>query len=179
VKIAESATSAVHLSEVVALAALSAATADGLVRVQRHPSLPLRIFNYTEQAVYSRTWNAATTVCRWLIVDDDEWVIARPWPKFFGYGEHPDGALDLDAPVEVTDKADGSLAILYPTPDGHAIATRGSFASEQAQHASAVYRERYAGQWPPNLGRTPRDSWSDTCLRRARRAPATSWPERW
>lgn len=153
-KITEPSLSAVQLSEVVAAAELSAAVADGLVRVQRHPVLPLRIFNYTEQAVYSRTWNAATTVCRGLIVDDNDLVLARPWPKFFNYGEHTDDTLDLDSPVEVTDKADGSLGILYPTPDGPAIATRGSFASEQAQHASVVYRERYADQWLPVPGWT-------------------------
>jgi RNA ligase len=93
-------------------------------------------------------------VCRGLIVDDDDTVLARPWRKFFNHTERPDDVLALDAPVEVTDKADGSLAILYPTPDGPAIATRGSFASEQAQHASALYRERYAGNWQPTAGWT-------------------------
>jgi RNA ligase len=150
----------VHLDEVVPAAVLSAAVAEGLVRVQRHLTLPLRIFNYTELAVYSRTWNAATTACRGLIVDGDDTVIARPWKKFFNQGEHPDDVLDLAAPVEVTDKFDGSLGILYPTTTtvadggGWAIATRGSFAGEQAQHATMLYRERYAGTWLPAAGWT-------------------------
>jgi RNA ligase len=76
-----------HLSQVVSVEALSAAVTDGMVRVQGHPSLPLRIFNYTEQAVYSRNWNEATTVGRGLIVDDGDIVRARPWPKFFNHGE--------------------------------------------------------------------------------------------
>src|SRR5439155_17561955 len=42
-----------------------------------------------------------------------------------------------------------SLGILYPTPEGHAIATRGSFASEQALHATEVLREKYAAFEPP------------------------------
>ena len=144
----------VHLSEVVSAAELSAAVAEGLVRMQRHPVLPLRIFNYTEQAVFSRTWNAATTVCRGLIVDDADLVIARPWPKFFNHGEQAGDVLDLHAPVEVTDKADGSLGILYPADGGWAIATRGSFASEQAQHASELYARRYAAGWQPVVGWT-------------------------
>lgn len=145
---------AVHLNEVVPAAELAAAVAEGLVRVQRHPSLPLRIFNYTELAVYSRAWNPATLNCRGLIVDDDDQIVARPWVKFFNSFEHPDDALDLHAPVEVTDKADGSLGILYLTVDGPAIATRGSFAGEQAQHATELYRARYAGTWEPSAGCT-------------------------
>jgi RNA ligase len=57
--------------------------------------------------------------------------------------------IDLAEPVTVTDKADGSLGILYPTPDGYAVATRGSFASDQAVHATALFRRRYAGFTPP------------------------------
>jgi RNA ligase len=153
VKITETAP-AVHLNEVVPAAELAAAVADGLVRVQRHPSLPLRIFNYTELAVFSRTWTVATTHCRGLIVDADDRVVARPWKKFFNHGEHSADELDLHSPVEVTDKADGSLGILYATAAGPAIATRGSFASEQAQHATQVYLDRYAGKWQPRHGWT-------------------------
>jgi RNA ligase len=134
----------VNLSDLLDLDALEKAIADGNVRVQTHPGDDdLRIYNYTEQAQWSRTWDEVTTQCRGLIVCGDE-VIARPWAKFFNYGEHPEGALDLRAPSEVTDKKDGSLGILYEAPDGLAIATRGSFASEQAIHATEVLRERYA-----------------------------------
>ena len=46
-----------------------------------------------------------------------------------------------------------SLAVVYPTPDGPAIATRGSFASDQAVHATEVLRTRY-GTWAPPAGMT-------------------------
>jgi len=50
--------------------------------------------------------------------------------------------LDLDAQVEVTNKEDGSLGILYPVPSGgYAVATRGSFASDQALWATAWFRK--------------------------------------
>jgi RNA ligase len=49
---------------------------------------------------------------------------------------------------------DGSLGILYPTPDGHAVATRGSFASDQAVHATRIWRERYAPSVRPRDGVT-------------------------
>jgi RNA ligase len=121
------------------------------VRRQTHPTLPLAILNYTEQAVYDRAWNATTRQCRGLIYKvGTEEVVARPFPKFFNYGEPDAPALDLNAPTVVTDKLDGSLGILYPTPDGYAVATRGSFTSDQAIHASRLYAERYSGfqPWP-------------------------------
>lgn len=122
----------------------------GYVRERRHPTLPLAIFNYAEKAAYERVWNEVTRACRGLIVADDGQVVARPWTKFFNYGQPEAGELDLNAPVEVTDKLDGSLGVLYPTLGGHAVATRGSFTSDQAIHATAVYRDRYQGRWDPD-----------------------------
>lgn len=129
----------------------------GFIRERRHTTLPYRILGYTEEAQYSRTWNAVTTQCRGLVVDDDDNVIARPFTKFFNDGEH-DGdrlpALDLSAPAEVTDKLDGSLGILVPTPDGHIVSTRGSFESEQAAWATKLYRSTYASRFSPQDGTT-------------------------
>ena len=142
------------ISDLVEVDALDAAVAAGQVRVQRHPTLPLRIFNYTEQAVFSRDWTAVTRTCRGLVAAADGRIVARPWPKFFNHGEQAADPLDLAAPVEVTDKADGSLGILYPVPTGHAVATRGSFSSEQALHATATFVDRYAGRWTPVSGWT-------------------------
>lgn len=121
---------------------------EGLIRVQRHPALPLSIYNYTEKAQFSRTWNTATLNCRGLIADDDGWIVARPFPKFFNWDEKPPKGqrfkMDLDEPVVVTDKLDGSLGILYPAGNGnYHIATRGSFTSNQALHASAVWWSKY------------------------------------
>lgn len=129
---------------------LDSAIEDGLIRVQTSPDGSLRILNYTEKAVYAKAWTPATMQSRGMIVDSSGRVLARPFRKFFNYGEHAADTLDLTAPVEVTDKIDGSLGILYRTPDGlPAIATRGSFASEQAIHATDLYRAKYHGQWLP------------------------------
>jgi RNA ligase len=133
-----------HLSDLVDPDALAQAIGDGHVREQVHPSLPLKILNYTEKAQFERAWNDVTRQCRGLIIDDEGRVVARPYAKFFNYAEHPEGTFELGARVVVTDKLDGSLGVLFPTPDGHAIATRGSFASDQAQHATKIWQERYA-----------------------------------
>jgi RNA ligase len=121
---------------------------EGYLRIQRHPEFPsLCIANYTESAVFNREWNSATTNCRGLIWDEDtEELYSRPLPKFFNYGEVCAPVIPLDAEVWATDKIDGSLGILYRRPDGQfAVATRGSFASEQAQHATQLLHSKYSG----------------------------------
>lgn len=116
----------------------------GYIRVQDHPTLPLAIANYTEKAAYEGVWTPVTKTCRGLIYNLATWeIVARPWPKFMNYGQAGAPDIDLNTPVCVTDKADGSLGILYPTPDGWAVATRGSFTSDQALHATEILRTRY------------------------------------
>jgi RNA ligase len=133
---------------------LAHALTEKLVRVQEHPTDDLRIFNYTETAVYSGTWTNITRQCRGLIFDGAGNVIARPWPKFFNYGQTEAGDLDLDAPAEVTDKMDGSLGILYPTGGGYGIATRGSFTSDQALHATGRLQDYLRQGFAPLYGWT-------------------------
>jgi RNA ligase len=122
------------------------------VRPNDHPTLPLRLYNYTELAQYQKAWNDVTRICRGLIVHRVTGeIIARPFPKFFNHSEdqHPD--FDLAEPVTVTDKLDGSLGIIYPTGDGGlAVATRGSFTSEQAAHATKMLAEQYPDWRPPS-----------------------------
>jgi len=122
---------------------------EGFVRTQYHPIEPLAIMNYTEQTTYKRMWNEVTHACRGLIYNTvTQEVVARPFPKFFNYGEHDEATLDLDAPAFVTDKLDGSLGILYWVGYTPWIATRGSFTSDQAVHATELFRRKYAATWP-------------------------------
>jgi len=140
----------VPLESLVCPWALSEAMDEGYVRAQVHPDLPLTILNYTQKAQFENAWTPATTVCRGIIHNADGMVVARPFRKFFNHGQPGAAPIALDAPVHVTDKADGSLAILYPTPDGHAIATRGSFTSDQAIHATDLFRREYASRFSPH-----------------------------
>lgn len=122
----------------------------GYVRVQQHPTLPLSILNYTEKAQYERAWNPVTLTCRGLIVEQHTGrIVARPFPKFFNHTEPAVQDMVMTGPVKVTDKVDGSLGILYPVITGHAIATRGSFTSKQAHHATQVWETRHAHGWVP------------------------------
>jgi RNA ligase len=138
------------LADVLDPTALAAAIETGHVRVQRHPERPYLIHNYTESCQYAGAWTPVTLACRGLIVDETTGaILARPYQKFFNHTEGHAPALRLDAPVAVTDKADGSLGIVFPDGDGWAVATRGSFASDQARHATELLRTRYADFVPP------------------------------
>lgn len=104
--------------------------------------------------MFEKVWNNATLQCRGLILDDYGNTVALPWKKFFNYGER---AVEIGShdPVEIVDKMDGSLGIGYPTPDGWAVATRGSFTSDQAIWATNYLRKMPKWTWIPNEGYTP------------------------
>lgn len=137
-----------HLTDLgFTLLELGKAVDDKRVRTQTHPEFPnLTIANYCEEVQFRNSWDKITLACRGLIFDQVTGeVIARPWEKFFNMGQR-DNRIAGEAPVEVSDKLDGSLGILYRRPDGlYAIATRGSFASEQALEANKIWSESYSG----------------------------------
>jgi putative RNA ligase len=138
-----------HINNLINPASLDHDLKAGFIRAQVHPTLPLKIYNYTEKAQFAKHWNKATLTCRGLITDDLGNIVARPFPKFFNWDEpKPKGLefqMSMDEPVVVNDKLDGSLGILYSQGPGrpHAIATRGSFTSTQALHATKLWQERY------------------------------------
>ena len=138
------------LADILDPAELATAVENGHVRMQRHPSRPFVIYNYTEACQYLGAWTPITLACRGLVVDDSGVVAARPYPKFFNHTEAAAPRLDPAAEVRVTDKADGSLGIVYHDGSGYALATRGSFTSDQALHATEVLRTRYADFVPPS-----------------------------
>ena len=95
----------------------------------------LVLFNYTHAAQFEGRWNWFERVSRGLILNAKTGeVVARPFDKFWNWGER-DRTSDARL-VSVTEKLDGSLGVLYRTQGQCAIATRGSFDSEQAEWAS-------------------------------------------
>jgi RNA ligase len=113
-----------------------------LVSVQKHPSADLFIYNYTPKVQYDRLWDEVTLQTRGLILDADMNVVARAFGKFFNLEEHAPENIPIE-PFEVFEKLDGSLGILYWLGDMPFIATRGSFVSDQALHATEVLRAKY------------------------------------
>lgn len=107
-----------------------------------HPTLPLAILNYTALAQYAGEWTHEERVCRGLIVDYKGNIIARGPSKFFNYGQAGAPEIPLDATVWVSRKEDGSLGIGWEYEGEFGIATRGSFVSEQALHATALLNDK-------------------------------------
>lgn len=125
---------------------------DGWIKSQKHPYLPLLIWNYTPQTQYSKYWTEVTLQCRGLVTNLDGVIVARPFKKFFNYEElNPEDIPNED--YVIYEKMDGSLGILFyyeydliekekydksnyePTPKRKGewvFATRGSFTSPQS-----------------------------------------------
>lgn len=131
-----------QLHEILDVDLLSAEVSAGMVSRRVHPEFPeLEIYNYTDQCAFARNWNDVTRTTRGLIVNSSTGeVLARPFPKFFNFDEkEAPRILDDQVLWHWGDKADGSLGIMYQRPDGiWAIATRGSFASGQADLGSVI-----------------------------------------
>lgn len=142
-----------HVDDLIHPAELAAALDDRLVVRRRHPEGHGWIYNYTPKAATTSQWNDATRRCRGLIVGEDGSVVARPFPKFHNLADHPPGTFDGRA-LDVFDKLDGSLGIVYRTPDGGVgVSTRGSFDSTQAVAATA-HLARQHPTWRPDPGVT-------------------------
>ena len=144
----------IYLAELVDLVQLRADIANGYITERYHPTEPLAILNYTAKAQFENYWTNETKICRGLIYDTHTGLIlARPFAKFFNYGQPYAAQIGLDEQVVVTDKADGSLGIVYPLLDGtYAVATRGSFTSDQAIKATEMLRKI---DFRPNVLVTP------------------------
>jgi RNA ligase len=111
-----------------------------LITARNHPCADLIIWNYTASCQWRRAWDEVTLQARGLITKSDGTIVSRPFPKFFNLEE-------LEAvpskPFTVTEKMDGSLGISYCIDDVAHIATRGSFTSEQAIHATDILHRLY------------------------------------
>lgn len=101
----------------------------GLLRSQKHSTLPLQIWNYTEKVQYDDLWDEITLSHRGTIRDLEGNLIAKPFNKFFNIEQNRHKESDS---FEIYDKMDGSLGILFNYQGKWILATRGSFASEQA-----------------------------------------------
>jgi RNA ligase len=112
------------------------------IKEQKHDTLQLFIWNYTPECQFAKAWDKYTLMSRGLITDKDGNIYARPFKKFFNYGQDSTQTLPTDMPI-ISEKMDGSLGIQYYDAGGEVyIATRGSFGSDQAQWATKWIRTR-------------------------------------
>lgn len=117
--------------------------AEGYARVQRHPDLPLEIYNYSQKAQIERFWEGIMPQLRGLVVNtEDDEIVMKPFPKFFNIEEH-NYEIPLE-PFEIFEKMDGSLLLARLWRGMLLVATRGSFTSEQAVEGQKIIMD-YAG----------------------------------
>tara|TARA_Y100000310_G_scaffold281043_1_gene301214 strand:+ start:1079 stop:2143 length:1065 start_codon:yes stop_codon:yes gene_type:complete len=95
----------------------------------------LSLFNYTMNVQFDGHWDPVTLACRGLVMNTktDE-VVARPFDKFFNFGERTKHLPDPKGAV-IMEKYDGCLGIVFHHDGDWYITTRGSFYSEQAEYA--------------------------------------------
>jgi putative RNA ligase len=109
------------------------------------------IYCYTAAAQHEQVWDNETMTCRGLIVDHDR-VVGRPFPKFFNYGQVDIPSWCSDDSYKVAEKMDGSLGICFWNGLQWQIATKGSFASEQAKKANEMLTYYIHRENPNHLG---------------------------
>lgn len=117
----------------------------GQVDVKRSKDGRLILFSYGKpcQQKPPVEWNYFERISRGLILEVATGnVIARPFDKFFNWGQTQPAAEAI--PAEVTEKMDGSLGIAFHYDNKWQVATRGSFDSDQALWATKFLNDRWA-----------------------------------
>jgi hypothetical protein len=138
---------------------------EGYIVQNPHPTLPLRILNYSHKCMFENKWPYEACVCRGLVVDTDGNVVSRPFPKFFNIGQRGpyihrgddqglavrdevfDAAFLLrkseawKSPITITRKLDGWLGVLWHYGGQWGVASRGSFESPGAAYATQKFQK--------------------------------------
>ena len=116
-----------------------------LLIMQVHPTLPLRIYKYSQECTFSRAWDGITLNMRGTVIDNEGNLVSNPFPKFFNLEElEPLGISLPDLPYKVYDKVDGSLIEIFRFNGKLVVSSSGSFASAQAVVAEKLLNSKYA-----------------------------------
>lgn len=114
----------------------------GLISVQENGRF--LSFCYTKECQFNKEWDDFTRIARGLIFDTRLQVFHCTLAKFMNYGELSEEERPKGEIVEVSNKYDGSLIILYfDIEEGEwRTATKGSFKSDQAYWAQKWFNEK-------------------------------------
>lgn len=111
------------------------------IKYLKHSDLPLVILNYNH--IDSPKFDPIACECRGLVLDTNNWsLVARSFPRFFNWGEHPDGMKKFDFNnFTVESKEDGSLILIYFFNGKWMVNTRGSFANDLMQFTNFTWQQ--------------------------------------
>ena len=108
-------------------------------RVYHNERNGIHMFTYLKSMIAVSDWAPEEMVCRGLMLNDDGGIVAMPFEKFFNLGEVDFGLWEY-GPIEVSQKIDGSLGIVYKDADGWSVATKGGFDNDHALWATERLR---------------------------------------
>lgn len=114
---------------------------DGLLECQSHPTLPLKIYNYSRDCQFEKKWDDITLAMRGTVLDTEGNLVAKSFDKFFNVDELrviPNEVFD------VYEKLDGSIGIFFNYKGEWIFASKGSFTSEQAIRGYQIFKEKYS-----------------------------------
>ncbi|KIK63344.1 hypothetical protein GYMLUDRAFT_41059 [Collybiopsis luxurians FD-317 M1] len=125
-----------------------------LLKSSPHPSLPIYILNYTNDAEWNRQWDDLTMAARVLVVERDTGaVVSRAFSKFFNWDEGdaykailaetqaPDGPLFSETRVE--EKLDGSIITMFHYQHQWILTSKSRFDSVHVEMAQEILDEKY------------------------------------
>jgi RNA ligase len=116
-----------------------------LIHMQVHPTLPLRIYKYSQECVFSRAWDDITMNMRGTVLDNEGNQISNSFSKFFNLEElEPLGISLPNLPYKVYDKVDGSLIEVFRYNGEIVVSSAGSFTSPQEIAAENMLQTKYA-----------------------------------
>jgi RNA ligase len=119
----------------------------GYISIRKHPFVELYILNYTPLASRKAVWNEITLTSRGLIIDKKGNIISYPFRKFFELEQLPSHLIPKTSPLQIYEKLDGALGIMYWHKGKPYISTRGSFSSYQAVRATEILHTKYRKQF--------------------------------
>lgn len=131
----------------------------GNIRAKRHGDFP-NLVQLKYNQIASPMGHALVRQCRGIILDEaDDWrVVARPFDKFFNYGEPHAAAIDWGT-ARVQEKVDGSLCILYWYRDAWRVATSGAPDAGGDVNGQALrFRDLFWETWSALDYREPEDT---------------------
>lgn len=129
------------------------------IMYKTHKHYPqLHLFKYDQIA--SPMGNPLVRECRGIILDaQDDWrIVARPFDKFFNYGEGHAPTIDWQS-ARVQEKLDGSLCVMYHYNGAWYVATSGTPDASGPVHASGktfrdlfweVFHDEMGNELPPD-----------------------------
>lgn len=110
----------------------------GYVRSQTHSILPLTIYCYTNGCQYDDAWDGVTEMCRGLVIDDKDNIIARPLRKFHNWERYNELNTVPSGNFTTFEKLDGSMIQVFNYNGNWVISSKGSFESPHAVKASQI-----------------------------------------